>query len=231
MAVAKPRPTLNYTDMQVQEIVTRVRAAIDEQTASNSEFANATSDEQNLRGIIIDKIPYALTFILENAPEDKLDDETLDGLTQAETSGVTIAAGSPVKVQLPSDVLRVVSARLSSWSQSPVPVSDSSQEYLMQQDEYARGSWDRPVNAIAYHGAYRYLELYSAKANTDAIEATVIRKPVIGDTSVNATDVSVPYRLEGAFIYQIAGLTMVAFREEVAAKLFGIAREFLTVKE
>ena len=214
--------------MQVQEIVKRVRSAIDELTANDSEFLDATSDEQNLTAVIIDKIPYALTYVFENAPEDKLDNDSLGSLTQAETSIVTIAAGEPVKVKLPSDVIRVVSARLSSWSQSPVPVSESSQEYLMQQDAYARGSWDRPVNAIAYHGADRYLELYSAKASTDSIEASVIRKPTIGDTSVGTTDISVPSRLESAFIYQIAGLTMVAFREQIAASLFTIARQYLT---
>ena len=205
-----------------------MRSAIDELTANDSEFLDATSDEQNLTAVIIDKIPYALTYVFENAPEDKLDNDSLGSLTQAETSIVTIAAGEPVKVKLPSDVIRVVSARLSSWSQSPVPVSESSQEYLMQQDAYARGSWDRPVNAIAYHGADRYLELYSAKASTDSIEASVIRKPTIGDTSVGTTDISVPSRLESAFIYQIAGLTMVAFREQIAASLFTIARQYLT---
>ena len=215
------------SDMQVQVIVKYVRSAIDEVMANDSEFLNASSDEKNLRDIIVDKIPYALTYVLENAPEDMLGDDSFSALTSTETSGVTVAAGQMVKVKLPSDVIRVVSARLSSWSQSPVPVSESSQEYLMQQDSYARGSWDRPVIAIAYHGAYRYLELYSAKANNDEIEASVIRKPTIGDTSVDTTNISVPTRLEGAFIYQIAGLTMVAFREQVATTLFKIAREYM----
>lgn len=214
--------------MQVQEIVRQVRSAIDELTVNDSEFLNASSDEQNLKDIIIDKIPYALTFILENAPEDKLDNDCLDVLTQAEISGVAIAERQPVKVNLPSNVIRVVSARLSSWSQSPVPVTENSQEYLMQQDEYARGSWDRPVNAIAYHGANRYLEMYSAKTNNDNIEISVIRKPAIGNTSVATTNISVPSRLESAFIYQTAGLTMVAFREKIAESLFAIARQYLT---
>lgn len=208
-----------------------MRSAIDELKDNDPEFLNATSDEQNLTDIIIDKIPYALTFVLENAPEDKLDNDSLDSLTQAETSGVTIAAGQPVKVKLPSSVIRVVSARLSSWPQSPVPVTERSQEYLMQQDEYARGSWDRPVDAIAHHGADRYLELYSAKTNNDTIEASVIRKPSTlpsGLDGESTYDVAVPSRLESAFVYQIAGLTMVAFREQIAASLFTIARQYLT---
>lgn len=213
--------------MQVQDIVKRVRSAIDEVMANDSEFLNESSDEQNLTDIIKDKIAYALTYVLENATDDKLGDDSFSALTSEETSGATVTADQMVKVKLPSDVIRVVSARLSSWSQSPVPVSESSQEYLMQQDSYACGSWDRPVVAIAYHGAYRYLELYSAKTNSDNIEASVIRKPTIGDTSVGTTNISVPTRLEGAFIYQIAGLTMVAFREQVATTLFKIAREYM----
>ncbi len=213
--------------MQVKEIVTRVRSAIDELMANDSEFLGGSSDEQNLTDVIIDKIPYALTYVIENAREDMLDGDILDSLTAAELTGVVIAAGQPVKVKLPPDVIRIVSARLSSWSQSPVPVAESSQEYLMQQDEYARGSWDRPVNATAYHDADRYLEMYCAKTDDDKVETSIVRKPAIGDTSDDTTDVDVPVRLEAAFIYQIAGLTMVAFREQIAASLFAIAQKSL----
>lgn len=218
--------------MKVKEIVARVRSAIDEQMANDSDFLDNTSDEENLTMTIIDKIGYALAYILENAPEDKLASDMLTGLTTAESTGITVAAGECVKVKLPSDVLRVVSARLSSWSLSPVPVTEFSQEYQMQQDDYARGSWDRPVNAIVYHGKDRYLEMYSAKAANDEVEVALVRKPVISDTSTlygdQETEVTVPVRLEGALIYHIAGLTMVAFREEVAASLFTIARQHLT---
>ena len=41
------------------------------------------------------------------------------------------------------------------------------------------------------------------------------------------TDVAVPTRLDAAFIYQIAALVMVAFREEVAKSLFSIAQQYL----
>lgn len=213
--------------MQVGEIVKRVRSAIDELMVNDSGFLTTSVDEKNLSNVIKDKIPYALTYIIENAPLEKIDGSMLDGLTSAELAGTTAAAGQPVKVKLPTDVIRVVSARLSSWQQSPLPVMESSQEYLMQQDEYARGSWDRPVVAIAYHGTGRYLELYSAKATGDTVEASIVRKPTIGDTSDETTDVGVPVRLEAAFIYQIAGLSMVAFREQVAQQLFSIAQSHL----
>ena len=103
----------------------------------------------------------------------------------------------------------------------------------MQQDEYARGSWDRPVTAVAYHGGVRYLELYSAKSSDDTVSISCIKKPVVSDVATllsnQDTDVSVPSRLEGAFIYQVAGLAMVAFRESVAQSLFSIARRYMGI--
>ncbi len=213
--------------MQVKEIVARVRSAIDEVMENDSDFLAESSDEQNLTSIIIDKIPYALTYIVENAPDDKLDGGALDSLTTDELDGLAIAAGQPVKVKLPENVIRVVSARLSSWSQSPVPVSESSQEYLMQQDEYARGSWDRPVSAIAYHGKDRYIELYSARADSDNVVISIVRKPTATDISDPETEIGIPVRLEAAYIYQISGLVMVAFREQVSETLFRIAQQYL----
>lgn len=217
--------------MQVKEIVDRVRSAIDEQMANDSGFIDQSSDEKNLTDVIIDKIPYALTYVIENAPEDKLSSDSISSPTQAEIAGVTVAAGMCVKMKIPSDVLRIITARLSSWSLSPLPVTEFSQEYLMQQNDYARGSWDRPVNALVYHGKDRYLEMYSAKTDSDGIEVGFIRKPADLPSGLDGSstyDVNVPNRLEAAFIYHLAGLAMVAFREQVATSLFSIAREYLT---
>ncbi len=213
--------------MEVQEIVTRVRSAIDELMANDSEFLNNSSDEQNLSNTIIDKIPYALIYVIENAPEEKLDSSMVTELELPAANTPATVAGDMVSVELPDDVLRLLSARLTSWQLSPVPVSEYSQEYLMQQDPYAKGSWDRPVSAIRYKGTSRYLELYSARDANDAPEVSYIAKPTVGDTSVPETDVNVPSRLEAAFIYQVAGLTMTAFREQVAQQLFGISKDYL----
>ncbi len=214
--------------MKVKEIVERVRLAIDEQMQNDSEFLTKSEDEANLTSVIIDKIRYALIYVIENASEEKLDSTLLSTVS---TSGISVAAGKCVRVKLPSDVLRIMSARLSSWSLSPVPVTEYSQEYLMQQDEYARGSWDRPVSAIVYDAADRYLELYSAKTASDTVKITCIKTPTVSDTATMVsnqdTEVSIPSRLEAAVIYQIAGLSMVAFMEEIASALFGIAQRHM----
>lgn len=217
--------------MTVGEIVRRVRSAIDELVEQNPDFAFTDEDRKNLDQIIIDKIEYALQYVIENAPIEKLDGNMLETLTQTELESFTIDASSLVaSVRVPDDMLRLVEARLSSWSLSPIPESPYSQVYLMQQDQYARGSWDRPVSILTHHGRYRYLEMYCAKATTDTLNFVLVRKPVvpsIPSEGYKDIDISVPVRLTASLIYQVAGLTMVAFREEIATSLFAIARRHL----
>jgi len=132
-------------------------------------------------------------------------------------------------VNLPTDILRIVEARLSSWSHFPIPESDTSQVYLMQQDTYARGSWDRPVNILTYKGKQRMLEMYCAKTQQDTLNFVFIRKPAATSYSADSltTEVSCPAGLQASLIYQVAGLSMVAFREDVAASLFAIAARYM----
>lgn len=209
--------------MRVSEIVTRVRAVIDELMANDSGFLRETADETNLTDVIADKIGYALQHVIGNAPIEMVGSDLYEELTDEELAeDFAIDPDSLVgRLRLPSDLLRVVSARLTSWSQCPVPESDASEVYLMQQDSYARGSWDRPVSILTAG----WLEMYCARAATDGLVFSFIRKP--GSVSASAEDpdpdVAVPLKLEGAFIYQVAGLAMTAFREDIAGDLFAIA--------
>ena len=219
--------------MQVGEIVTRVRAVIDELMVNDSDFLRVSKDEENLTRVIVDKIGYALQHVMENAPVDKLDESSFETLTTEETErDFHIDSELVGMLKLPSDILRIIEARLSSWSHYPLPDPDTSHVYLMQQDPYARGSWDRPVNILTYHGSDRYLEMYCAKASTDTLNFVFIRKPDTEGYSADSltTEVSVPARLEASLIYQVAALTMVAFREDIAQSLFAIAARYLEVK-
>lgn len=216
--------------MTVQEIVTRVRAAIDELMQNDSQFLGQSTDEANLTSVIVDKIGYALQHLLEIAPLDKLDSDVYEELTPQELqTNFSIDSELVGRVKLPKDLLRIIEARLSSWSHFPIPESDTSQVYLMQQDKYARGSWDRPVNILTYIGADKTLEMYCAKAANDTLNFVFIRKPDMSniDTDHMSAEVDVPAGLEASLIYQIAGLSMVAFREDVAASLFAIAARYL----
>lgn len=216
--------------MTVQEIVTRVRAAIDELMENDSDFLRENTDEMNLTRVIVDKIGYALQHIFENAPLDKLDDSVFEVYSAAElASNFRIDANLVGHVNLPTDLLRIIEARLSSWSHFPIPESDTSQVYLMQQDTYARGSWDKPVNILTYYGKQRMLEMYCARTAQDTLNFVFIRKPAAGSYSADnlSATVNCPAGLQASLIYQVAGLSMVAFREDVAASLFAIAARYL----
>lgn len=207
--------------MQVSGLVSRVRAAIDELMVNDSGFLSQSNDEINLDNIIKDKIADALQYVVENAPLEKLGTSLFKKLTdlQLENSfsiDTTTLVGS---LKLPTDLLRIVEARLSTWAQFPAPESDTSQVYLMQSDEYAKGSWDRPVNILTYEGTDRYLKMYSAKTSGDTLVFTYIATPTV-DTS---STIDVPQLLESALVYEVAGMAMVAFRDQVAQSLFAIA--------
>ncbi len=218
--------------MRVSEIVTRVRATIDELMVNDSGFLTESEDEKNLTQVIIDKISYGLQHVIEEAPLERIDSGLFEMLTTAQmASSFSIDGASKVgTLKLPDDVIRVVEARLSSWSQFPVPVSDTTQVAIMQQDQYARGSWDRPVNVMTYDRTGKaQLLMYSAKTAADTLIFVFIRKPTVPEPTQAVPDpeVGVPSRLEAAFIYQVAGLAMVAFREDVAASLFTVAEKEL----
>lgn len=229
------------TQIAVSDIVSRVRSAIDELMQNDSSFLNQSEDEANLTQVIIDKIGYALQFVIENAPIEKLDSSMIGTLTATEllqfslvNIGTTQEPAYKGRLKLPDDLLHIVDARLSSWTHFPKPLSDSSQEAIMQLDQYARGSWDRPVNILTYDGANRYLDMYCAKVGTgtgiDTLKFTLIRKPTVAHYTTSDT-VNVPDLLEASLIYQIAGMAMTAFREDVAASLFAIAQKYLETGE
>lgn len=207
--------------MTVSELVTRVRAAIDELMVNDSNFLSQSADEQNLDSIIKNSIGFALQHIFEHAPLEKLSGNV------STLSSVTIDTTTLVgTVTLPDNLLRIVEARLSSWTQFPKPESDTSQVYLMQSDEYARGSWDRPVNILTYDGSgNRILQMYCAKATTDTLRFAYIAKPT--QTTGDSDTVNVPTQLEAALVYQVAGLAMIAFREDISGSLFAIAARYI----
>jgi len=217
--------------MNVQEIVSRVRGVIDELEANASGFINASGDEKNLTDVIKTNIPYALVYLLENAPVEKLDENGITGQGSYVSGTFSIDNTTMMgQAQLPDNVLRIVSARLSSWKYSPLPVTEHSQEYMMQGDEYARGTWDRPVTAIVHRAGSRWIELYSAKSLTDTLNMLVYKKPDLADLNNNDAEVRVPQALEGAFVYHLAGLVLTAFRDDHAGNLLAIARSYAGIE-
>ena len=82
-----------------------------------------------------------------------------------------------IEVVLPDDVLRIVSARLSSWSYSP-PVSDEHSEVAaMQMYPCSKGTYDSPACVLYSEDGEQILRMYSAWGKDDKVYVSVIRKP------------------------------------------------------
>ncbi len=221
--------------MTVNEIIAQVRSAIDELMNNQSAFINNTVDEANLTQVIKDKIPYAYDFCIRNASAELLANVsgTVINLGVGDVT-CTIAAPFVYTVKLPSDVLRILRAKLTSWTFTPMPVSENSEEALMQTDQYAMGSYDRPVVVMSFwnnSGTINpALKMYCGRADTETASVWAIKTLTMPGDDV--TDIgNLPPQLEASLIYQVAALTMVAFREEVASSLFAISRNYLGIKE
>lgn len=198
--------------MLVRDIIYKVRAAIDEVQSLDNPKLTENVNFDNLDMVISDKIPYALEFVIQNAPISLLDGD----MSSSISSGlVTAISGGVMEVELPSDTLRVVSARLSSWMVAP-PVSDEHSETArMQQYAVTKGAADNPACVLYAEDGKQILRMFSVKSASDKYFITLIRKPQIsmGESADGSGEVNVPSRVEACFIYYLAGLTVLAMGE------------------
>lgn len=198
--------------MNVSEILYRVRAAIDELGAIDSPELGENPNSDNLDRVILDKVSYALEWVIQNAPPSLLE----GGLTtQLDSRGATYRGDKAVEIEIPSDVLRIISARLSSWIYSPAISDEHSDTAKMQGYPTTRGTWDAPACILYNEDNKQILRMFSAKGGQEKAYISVIKKPNVSftDSADGVSEVSIPSRLEASFIYYISALTMQAMGE------------------
>lgn len=207
--------------MNVSEIVYRVKAAIGEVVnLDNPRLAEGVNSD-NLEYIIVDKISYAFEWVIQNAPISLLEGSLT---TQLDSRLAVRKDDGSIEIVLPDDVLRIVSARLSSWSYSP-PISDEHSEVAaMQMYPCSKGTYDSPACVLYSEDGKQILRMYSAWGKDDKVYVSVIRKPttIAVDPADGTKSLDVPSRLEASFIYYISALTMQAMGEN-AQSFFEIA--------
>lgn len=208
-------------------IVLKVRSCFDEFEWNDTPLFDDEEDEVNLDLNILSKVPDALAWVYQNCDADLLEDgEEI----QADSSNFSIDDRMVGHLRLPSDVMRIISVRLSSWKYAPTGIiSERSEAYKLQSDRYACGTWERPVAALVTVPGGRELELYSARTADDTLRYCLYL-PVPGDLEEDGGTVSVPDILVPAFIYQVAALTLTAYREELATTFFSLAKERLGIE-
>ena len=217
--------------MNVSEIIYKVKAAIDELSTLDYPKLAESVNLENIDLIIVDKIPYALEWIIQNAPATLLTGDLTESFNNSGL--VTKVSGDYVfEIELPSTTLRVVSARLSTWMFTPEISDEHSDVAAMQMYPTSRGTWDNPACVIYNENGKQILRMFSGKTRDDVYYITLALKPDVSftDTWDGEAVVPIPERLTASFIYYIAGLTTLAMKEDVSKSLLELAVSSMATK-
>lgn len=217
--------------MNVSEIIYKVKAAIDELSTLDYPKLAESVNLENIDLIIVDKIPYALEWIIQNAPATLLTGDLTESFNN---SGLVTKVSDDYvfDIELPSTTLRVVSARLSSWMFTPEMSDEHSDVAAMQMYPTSRGTWDNPACVIYNENGKQILRMFSGKTRDDVYYITLALKPDVSftDTWDGEAIVPIPERLTASFIYYIAGLTTLAMKEDVSKSLLELAVSSMATK-
>ena len=210
--------------MNVSEIIYKVKAAIEELSTLDYPKLAESVNLENIDLIIVDKIPYALEWIIQNAPATLLTGDLTESFNN---SGLVTKVSDDYvfDLELPSTTLRVVSARLSTWMFTPEMSDEHSDVAAMQMYPTSRGTWDNPACVIYNENGKQILRMFSGKTRDDVYYITLALKPDVSftDTWDGEAVVPIPERLTASFIYYIAGLTTLAMKEDVSKSLLELA--------
>ena len=217
--------------MNVSEIIYKVKAAIDELSTLDYPKLAESVNLENIDLIIVDKIPYALEWIIQNAPATLLTGDLTESFNN---SGLVTKVSDDYvfEIELPSTTLRVVSARLSTWMFTPEMSDEHSDVAVMQMYPTSRGTWDNPACVIYNENGKQILRMFSGKTKDDVYYITLALKPDVSftDTWDGEAVVPIPERLTASFIYYIAGLTTLAMKEDVSRSLLELAVSSMATK-
>lgn len=202
----------------VDDIVEEVKICIDEIGLNDSEMIGS-QDNMEMSVIIRSKIIDALRYVNGNADLSML---TPDLIIGKDNTSVRIDEDLVGHVVLPDDFMRLCYARFSSWVMFlSEPVYWDEPEYAMLKDPYATGTPERPKLAMVPHPK-RTLELYKASGQDDEIQVGIMLEPSIL-TDEGTENVEISDKLVHAFVYYLAGLTLLTYKDEHADSLFNQA--------
>lgn len=205
----------------ISQIIESVRIKYDEIGLNESEMITPDEDSRNFDTIVKSNISAAFDFVINGAELSMLEGKSAENLE------VTIDENLVGHIDLPTDFLRVITLKLSSWHSSPSKIiTEDSPEYRMQSDPYACGTFQQPVIALIHNSKGKQLEFYKAKKADDTLASFVY----IPKWTEEKTSVEIPELLSDAFIYYIAALTAATFREDIANDFFKIARSLLKME-
>jgi len=204
----------------VSDLMAEIRIALDQNMSSTALADLADIDTLSLDELIESKIASAARIVEERAPRELLDGGVRFNTPDGQLHG---------RIALPSDFLRLLTFKMSSWRRAvTMAISEDSPLYMQQFSAYpgVRGSALKPVVAIVQDADGLVLE-YFPHVSSDSVErAQYVPIPVI-----NGGFIDICEKLKPAVVYYAAYLVALATgqTEQQIAGLLTVAKELARI--
>ena len=213
-------------DVEVTDIIERVKTTIDEIAANDAEWVEL-QDNSEMDAIIEQKIPEAIDFVHRTAKYELLAGDVI------QTKEGTADSTRPT-ITITDTLLRFISGLAGSWSW-PVTalLTKDEDEYAVALDDYCGASVDRP--AVLMQSAKKFMFVEAAEG--DDISMEYIAKAALKEAddedprgTVDDDYYEIDANMVTAVIYYIAGLVCMTYNEERADTMFGQAMAWMGVE-
>lgn len=210
------------TNYAVSDLVKEVKVILDRNQESAA-LVPDDSDTLSQRVLIQSRIVDAAKLILTDAPSQFVEGTKLADSKVSWQSSYGAYVG---KVKLPSDLIRILSVKVSDWIRPAKLISENDDEYKLQSCRFGiRGNVERPIAAIAHTRGERYIELYTSNTDDATLDLSYVKLPFIQNDMIE-----LPQTLANAVKYMTAYLVCVSLGDNdtangllsVAKKLAGI---------
>ena len=208
----------------VAEIVSDVKACLDEMGINDSEFL-ISEDNMDMEIIAESKIPDAMRFVNLNA-----DISYLEPICKSEVSCKADESGM-VTLTLPDDFLRLVLAKVHGW-RIPVttPIVYSDKEYAALKNRITTGYPDNPKAAYSISAeGDKVLELYTCSLS-DVGNNVKVDYSYISESVDDNGEYNIPDKVYRGVVYYIAGLTLLTYKDSHADSLMNQAIQLIGAK-
>ncbi len=207
-----------------QEILSRVRQAIDMNRRDEALLVDGDVDTGELDDMIVSKIEEAARQVESEAPAGMLE----PGYDFGE-AGVSMAEHGRGWIILPKDFNRLLVFKMSDWRRPvTVPITELDDLYSRQFSEFRgiAGNPEKPVVAITMKGEGKVLEFFSCRNKNAEIEQAVYRiiPRLDEDGGIDVSEECIP-----AFIYRTAALALLSLgQSDMSAALLEQSKNLLS---
>lgn len=216
-------------EYQVNNIVTEIRVALDQNMSSAALTALSDVDTLSLEEIVRSKVVDAVRQVELIAPLWQLGRGIPFGASIAWDNVEGIGSGY---VLLPPDFMRLLSFQMTDWVQ-PVfeTIEPGSPKYQLQSSRFPglRGNPQSPVVALVNRSIGRVLEFYSCTGG----EGTAIKQAnYLPEPRIVEDKIYIPYKVKDAVVYYAAYLVALATEQvEQAKALLAVSQSLINNQE